>query len=397
MDYRLLILNLKKSMRITIFIILLIISMSHCASSQTLQCNQNANDPDLQTISQFDGTDTITREYILKIPTNYNKDISTPLIINMHGFGDCASDYANTIHDFYNFSQLANNENIIVVYPQGAYRPDKQDTYWEPGDTGIENIYDNDIFFIEELIAKIKSEYNINQDMIFACGYSNGGMMSYSLACNRSNIFSAIGIMSGTMLEEECTLEKPVPTIKFHGIADGVLPYNGNVWFQSVNEVVSFWLSQNNIPNTSLNSSQLNSGNVIHNAYTGGIDNSCVSVYTINEEFDKPGGHVWFSGDINGKSPNEIMWNFFVQNCSVLSSAERVTTSFVKMFPNPIQNEIKLSNAMNKYYILYDVHGKRILSGIIKSNLEHVDTANLNSGYYILRIGDQISKILKLE
>lgn len=199
--------------------------------SQTETCLQNLNHPDNHIISQVVGSDTIFREYILHIPENYDENTPTPFLINLHGFGDCASDYSESIGDFYNFSELANEENIIVAYPQGAYRPEKDDTYWEPGDTEVDNIYENDVYFFEQLIADVSSEYNVNADMIYACGYSNGGMMAYSLACHRSNLFSAIGIMSGAMLDDECALEKAVPIINFHGIADGVLPYDGNEWY----------------------------------------------------------------------------------------------------------------------------------------------------------------------
>jgi len=162
---------------------------------------------------------------------------------------------------------------------------------------------------------------------------------------------SAIGIMSGTMLEEECSIENPVPIIKFHGIDDGVLPYNGSQWYQSVQEVVNFWLDQNNIPNNNLVSSELNGGKVILNQYYGSENNSCLSLYTINEEYDKPGDHVWFSEEIEGNSPNRIMWDFFKENCSSVNSVNIQENQFF-LFPNPANHKLQLRNIPEKDYFI---------------------------------------------
>jgi len=375
------------------FILTVLISTS--LSSQTQTCSQNIDDLNLQTMTQVVGSETITREYILHIPTDYDETSPTPLIINMHGFGDCATDYAESIGDFYNFKELANEENIIVAYPQGAYRPEKEDTYWEPGDSGEDNIYENDVYFIEELVTDISSEYNLDQDMIYACGYSNGGMMAYSLACNRSSLFSAIGIMSGTMLEEDCTVQEPVPVIKFHGIADGVLPYDGGYWYQSAQEVVDFWLEQNDIDESSLVSSQPNGGKVSLDEYSGGNSSSCLSFYTINEEFDKPGDHVWFSENIDGISPNTIMWNFFKNNCAVTNTTNTADQARIELYPNPVIDLLEIKNAKNQDYSIYDVSGKLLLSGRLGSTKEVISMEKLQRGYYTIKIGEQSRKFVK--
>ncbi len=373
-----------KPLFIAIFLILLI---AIPATSQTETCLQNLVNPDIRILSQVINDDTILREYIIKIPSNYNENISTPLVINMHGFGDCASEYSETIGEFYDFSKLAEERNIITVYPQGAYRIEKDDTYWEPGDNGLDNIYENDDYFIKEMISDIQQEFNINSEMIYACGYSNGGMMAYSLACNSSDIFSAIGIMSGTMLEEDCTLQSSVPIIIFHGIEDEVLPYDGNLWYQSVEEVVSFWLEKNNIPANSLIESNLNDGKVSLNEYSGGNENSCLNFYTIYEEYDKPGGHVWFSDEIESATPNELMWNFFMDNCSTINPTIRTFDIEIDIFPNPVTDEINIKTEDNfdLRTTLYDHHGKQILS---VTNSMRMQIDDLSSGLYLLEIED---------
>lgn len=362
-------------------------------------CLININHPGYKTIVQTTGAVTIERGYILHVPINHNIDNNSSLILNLHGFGDCASNFAKDIGENYNFNELADEENILVAYPQGAYRSEKDSHYWEPGDNGSLNIIDNDVFFLEQLAIEISNEYNIDMNKIYAIGYSNGGMMAYSLACNKSDLFSGIGIMSGVMLEEECTLQNSIPIITFHGIDDEVLPYDGNLWYQSVSEIVNFWLDKNNISQSSLVSTELNNGNVIKDEYSNTNENSCLQLYTIREEWDKPGGHVWFSEEINGQSPNKIMWDFFNDNCGAVTTTKEALSKDEEVIvnPNPFSDNIIIESdsKLNRSYTIYNIEGDRIKSGIVNSKRHRIELASLPPNIYILNIDGIIRKLIK--
>ncbi len=367
---------------------------------QTETCLQNLDHPGYHSISQIISMDTIVREYILHLPTDHNIENSSPLVINLHGFGDCASNFADDVGKFYAFNELADKENFIAAYPQAAYRPLKEDTYWEPGDNGTDNIYENDVYFIEQLISEINNEFNIDLDKIYAIGYSNGGMMVYSLACNRSDLFSAVGIMSGVMLEEDCTLNDPIPIIKFHGIADEVLPYDGSLWYQSVSDVVNFWLDQNNIPVSSQITTELNEGKVVKDEFSENVEGSCFHLYTINEEWDKPGGHVWFSDNIDGLSPNEIVWNFFSNQCSVTSTEEISDIhSSINIFPNPFQNQLTIENKFKniQQFKVFNILGELQTKGKLNAGINAINLESLPPNVYFLKIGNRIEKLIKTE
>lgn len=264
-------------------------------------CN-NSNYPGYATIER----DGAVREYILFIPSNYNEESPTSLIINFHGYGGCASYFSENVGDL---NALAESENFIIAYPQ-AIVGEKGDVYWNPYDNGIQDIGKNDIFFIEQLISEINNDYNIDLSRVYAIGYSNGGMMAYGLACSKGELFAAIGIMSGIMLPESCSGNEYTSVIHFHGIADDVLPYYGNQDYQSVQNTLNFWIDHNGISESSLVSTNLNNGNVTKDLYFGGNNNTSVALYTIRELNGKPGGHIWFTGEIEGESPNKILWDF---------------------------------------------------------------------------------------
>jgi polyhydroxybutyrate depolymerase len=267
-------------------------------------CNNSAHDG-YRTIVQGKAT----REYILHVPASYDSNTPTPLVINFHGFGDCAADYSEVIGDFYNLDSLADSRNFLVAYPQGVVR-EKEAPAWDPGDNGSQNIKENDVYFAEQLISDISNEYNVDLSRVYATGYSNGGMMAYGLACSRGNLIAAAGIMSGIMFPETCDVNEYTSIIHFHGIADDVLPYEGSQYYQSVSDMVNFWLNHNNIPTSSLVTTELNGGDVVRDEYTGGNENTSVVLYTVNREHDKDGGHVWFSDDIGGTNPSQILWDF---------------------------------------------------------------------------------------
>ncbi|MEL7219989.1 MAG: PHB depolymerase family esterase [Bacteroidota bacterium] len=270
-------------------------------------CNNLAN-INARTITQA----ATTREYILHIPDSYDSSTPTPLLINFHGFGGCAIDYATDVGEFYNLNEVADIENFIVVYPQAIVR-EKEGAYWDPADNGAQDISDNDVYFTTQLIADIDKDYNLDLSRVYAAGYSNGGMMAYGLACSGSSFIAAVGIMSGTMLPATCNTDEYTSIIHFHGIADEVLPYEGNQDFQSISSVVDFWLDHNKIDVASLQRTELNNGDVIKEEYTGGAENTSLVLYTVNNEYGKEGGHVWFGDSIDGDSPNQILWDFLSQ------------------------------------------------------------------------------------
>jgi polyhydroxybutyrate depolymerase len=251
-----------------------------------------------------------TRSYVIYIPSSYQEDKPTPLMINFHGFGGIASDYAQNIGEDNGLNTTANENNFIVVYPQ-AVIGQKGSTYWTPGDNGIENIRENDVYFTKELISEIASIFNLDQNRIYAVGFSNGGMMSYSLACLGADFIAAVGVMSGISISGDCEIPNiSTSIIHFHSTEDNILPYEGNRDYQAVPDVINSWNNFNGIPNSSQIITELNGGKVTRYDYSGGNDGSSIVLYKINSSSGRKGGHVWFREDIGGINPNQLLWDF---------------------------------------------------------------------------------------
>ncbi len=359
-------------------------------------CAINCEDPGYRLMTQVIDGETITREYIIHVPSGYQEGDNLPLVIVYHGFGGCAyymADETGGLND------LADEENFFVAYPQAAYRPAKEDTYWEPGFNGGESIYQDDVFFSEQLIEHIDEEFSLDLSRVYAAGYSNGGMLTYSLACLRGDLLAGVCIMSGALLDgmDSCDPTQPVPMIIFHGTGDFELPYNGNQYYSSVPDVVSLWLDHFQIPTSTLSSTELNGGNVVHDSYHGGTNNTCLSFYTVVEEFGFPGDHVWFSQGMDGVSPNRIMWEFFTDECASIDGISYEIYDRVQAFPVPFEDHLFLKNIgfASATYEIHDVQGVLVRTGRVGADGSVHGLGELPSGCYLLRAAESILKVVK--
>ena len=264
----------------------------------------------------------VRREYILYPSTLESPDTPVALVINFHGYGDCAKSYAEDIGNFYGLNNLADDEGFLIVYPQAMIR-EKGDPYWEPGDVGPD-IAINDVMFARRLVSDVANKLQIDIEKTFAVGFSNGGMMAYDLACTAADVFDSVAIMSGVRLDGVCEESISKSVLHFHGSDDSVIPLDGSGDFPSVYSSIDFWVEQNQIPEGSEISSVLNGGDVTLERHVGGREGTEVNLYVINAEFDKPAGHSWFSAQIEGRTPNQIIWEFFSDSTSSSLSLEAV-------------------------------------------------------------------------
>ena len=245
----------------------------------------------------------VTRKYLLDVPDSYDSTgAALPLVLNFHGSGGCADDFREAESDF---RTLANTHNFLLAYPQGVLDFEGLPEWRPVADSGT-NIQDNDFVFVEQIIADISNEYNVDPEAIYAIGLSNGGMMAYGLACRRGNLIAAAGIVSATMLADTCDQNTYTSIIHLHGSADNIVPMEGNQDFPAVTTGIEYWKTHNDT--TTSTSDELNDGSVTRDVYSGGTEGTSVVLYTIQN-----GYHVWFDDNIEGQSPNQILWDFLSQ------------------------------------------------------------------------------------
>jgi polyhydroxybutyrate depolymerase len=158
----------------------------------------------------------LERSYRLYVPAGLQA--AAPLVIMLHGgFGSAAQAERS-----YGWNQLADREKFVVAYPDGVGRawnvnggccgrPAKQEL--------------DDVGFISAVVGDVAANVSVAGDRVYATGISNGGMMSYALACG-TDVFAAIGPDSATQLDP-CGAPHPTSVMAIHGTADRMIRYDG--------------------------------------------------------------------------------------------------------------------------------------------------------------------------
>jgi polyhydroxybutyrate depolymerase len=165
---------------------------------------------------------------------------SAPLVVMLHGY----SGSGNQAERDYKWDELADSAKFVVVYPDGLNRAWNVNGETCCGRSGREGV--DDVGFISAAMADIADNVGINRARIYATGMSNGGIMSYTLACT-TDIFAAIGPVAGIQLNR-CRSPHPTSVMAVHGTADRLVPYGGGQGFGAINgpsvpDVNAFWRS----------------------------------------------------------------------------------------------------------------------------------------------------------
>jgi len=248
--------------------------------------------------------DGVRREAIVYVPESASADVATPMLLNFHGYGGSAADHMQTA----DLRPLADDEGFVLVYPQGS-RLDGS-THWNSAAPSPDNKSDADDFgFVDQLLDTIAAAYTIDDDRVYAAGYSNGGMMSFGLACYLGERIAAIASVSGAMLDDvgvECTPPDPTSVITLHGTSDGVLPYDGADGMASAQGVLDYWTQHNGIAGEPATASVDAGGTQVESAlYTGGLGGTEVHHHRVVD-----GDHVWFDLEVDGAHTNQLIWDF---------------------------------------------------------------------------------------
>jgi polyhydroxybutyrate depolymerase len=353
----------------------------------------------------------LNREYYLYVPDSLVVD--APLLFVFHGYSGSASGIMN----YSGLNQIADDNGFVVCYPQGLI-DDWDYSFWNVGyDWHVDETVD-DVGFTTFLAQYLQTEYNLSAQNTFSTGMSNGGDMSYLLACQASDVFRAIAPVAGCMmtwLYNSCAPVNPVPVFEIHGTDDDVTWWDGadeinndgyGPW-ESVDTTFNFWTQLNSctefIIDTLPDIDMSDGSYVVSHKNTNGLNNNEVWLYeVVNGGHDWPG--VWGNMDI---STSEEIWNFFENfinnNLGIADNNHRQdpNTFLLKQnYPNPFNPETTLH-----YYLLeqsfvnisiYDMFGREIKNLIketqktgqwsIKWNATNNDGKFVSGGVYFYKI-----------
>ncbi|AZQ83720.1 alpha/beta hydrolase [Colwellia sp. Arc7-635] len=182
----------------------------------------NSTDKDSASINEEAALGRVAeRSYLVATPSkNFDENKSYKLLIAFHGSGQIAKDFRDMV------SIESSSDNYIVVYPQSKVEEWNEGCNCnKPHRLGID-----DLGFIEDVIADVRSSYNIIDNELYAVGFSQGGLFAQNVMCNSKLQFKAIASVASPMsvrLSEACNIKNNTNYMMVHGKADQALPYRG--------------------------------------------------------------------------------------------------------------------------------------------------------------------------
>ena len=160
----------------------------------------------------------IERNYIVSLPDAYDPQNAYPIIFGFHGLGGSAEGASG---NWYLGLEVPGGTPTIFVYPDGI----------DDGDgAGWPNTGGRDVEFFDALLAQLKSTYCVDAERVFSTGHSYGGMMSFTLGCQRPDDLRAIAPVAGAHFgggQGGCS--GPVAVLGIHGENDDVVSYESGV------------------------------------------------------------------------------------------------------------------------------------------------------------------------
>jgi polyhydroxybutyrate depolymerase len=159
------------------------------------------------------------RSYDVVLPSNVGSP--APVLIALHGYTMSSADMAAMT----GWSALAELEGVVVVYPRGAGAV----AGWNAGGCCGLDSERRDVELIDALLDTLEAAACIDTARVYVAGFSNGGMLAYRLACERSERFAAVASVAGSLAVPfgDCTPSRALPLLHVHGTADAVVPYRG--------------------------------------------------------------------------------------------------------------------------------------------------------------------------
>lgn len=234
----------------------------------------------------------VTRRYILHVPERYKPGSEPNLVVMLHGGGG----NGRNAEQMSGFRERSDRDGFLVVYPYGTNRLfDEKLLTWNAGNccgAALDQKVD-DVTFLRQLILFIKNQYNVKK--VYVTGMSNGGMMTYRMACESADIIDGIAPVAGALNVPACNPARPLDVIIFHGREDKHVLYEGGEpqvkadsharVDRSVGFAETFWQKRNGCRDRKA----VKTGKVERVSYT--CDAGKLTVVSIDDE-----GHTWPGG-----------------------------------------------------------------------------------------------------
>ena len=159
-------------------------------------------------------------------PTSYQKGTPMPVVILLHGFGASGG----LQEALFQIKPQAEARGFLYAHPDGTVGADSK-RFWNATDACCDfgNTKVDDVAYLSGLVTEISSRWTVDPKRVYFMGHSNGGFMSFRMACDRADMIAGIVSLAGAMTSDlsKCQPSAPVSVLHIHGTADDMVAFQG--------------------------------------------------------------------------------------------------------------------------------------------------------------------------
>jgi polyhydroxybutyrate depolymerase len=279
------------------------------------------------TISGVTGQQGNVRQYAVHVPTGYSKDTSVPALFCIHGLAQNPVMFC--LDTGVAWPTKADQEGFVVIMPNGYMNS------WNAGTCcgGAVSAGLDDVALMRAIFAEVGKHVNIDLRRVYATGLSNGGYLSYRLACEASDLFVAVApsagaigtaaIGGGTSTTSDlaiCSPTNKVSVLDVHGTSDPLIPYSTQAPSLAIVQA-SNGCSTTTVPATVVPSG----GDTTCVSFSG-----CPSCPNVNVTGCSimGGGHCWFGSSDCGTGGGAVGMAFVGNNSNFMKNTDTIWSFF---------------------------------------------------------------------
>jgi len=158
----------------------------------------------------------LERRFVVTVPESAVDGRAVPLVLAFHGVNSTPEAFLAVT----DFPAKAAAEGFIVAAGEGVGRSWNAGVCCDPA--AAMNI--DDVQFARDMAAAIQAEYCIDPEQILATGFSNGGAMTFRLACQAADLFAATSPVAGG-IASSCEPQRDRSVLIIQNVDDPLVPF----------------------------------------------------------------------------------------------------------------------------------------------------------------------------
>ncbi|MCC6522389.1 MAG: prolyl oligopeptidase family serine peptidase [Polyangiaceae bacterium] len=162
----------------------------------------------------------------LFVPAGHDPATPAPLLVLLHGYG-----VSGAVQDLYwALRAQALERGFLYAHPDGTVDSEGH-RFWNATDAccNFDGASVDDSGYLMGLVDAIAAAYAVDPKRVYFTGHSNGGFMSFRMACDHADRIAAIASLAGATYADPsaCAPSEPVHVLALHGTADDDILYDG--------------------------------------------------------------------------------------------------------------------------------------------------------------------------